>query len=247
MNYEQQLLHNRGVEGDVPEWKAEWEALKIGNYKYDPTYDYLAEFRNRYIKEMDNQYGKGEGLLIFNGLFFSDETSTDKHRLAYVYWLDYKYADFRREWSPKEKDGLNYLYITFNFAKYMPVCIVQLEMERIINLSIFKDCKLTYCYEYYTEDGFHPHVHMLVELKRTGHIKPCDLKQKIFQKKGLDTVLNINYKLSWASSYKDRTSKRAVHIAYCNGMKIEKKQENCEKDEKWRQEHNLEKIYIKDN
>lgn len=246
MDYSQQLANNRGIEGNIPEWKAEWESLKIADYKYDPTYDYLADFRNRYIKEMDNQYGKGEGLLIFNGLFFSNETTTDKHRLAYAYWLDYKYNDFRRDWKPRDSDGLNYMWLTFNFNKDMPVGIVVLEISRIINLSILKDCKLSYCYEYYTENGYHPHVHMLVELKRTGTIKPSELEQKIFQKKDLNTVMNWNYKISWAKTFKDRTNKRAVHQAYLNGMKIEKKQDDCAKDDIWRQENNLEKLYIKE-
>lgn len=247
MNYQQQLSYNRGQEPLDAEWKQEWEVLKIDKYRYDPTYDYLADIRGRYIKELDIECGKGQGLLIFNSIFCDPKSNTDKHKLAYHFWLDYKYKDFRRDWKPKDVDGLNFMWLTFNFSSVCSVSDIVLEITRIVNLAEFAQTKLSWCYEFYTASGSYPHVHMLVELKRTGTIKPSGLEQKIFQKKTLREIMNWNYKLSWAKDYRDRTQKRAVHLAYLDGMKNEKKQEHCLKDEEWRIENHLHKLYIKDN
>lgn len=246
MNYRQQLAHNRNEDPVTPDWMLEWNTVKIDKYRYDPTYDYLFDIKYRYIAEADRDYGKGQGSAIYNAVFFCDETKSDKHKLAYNFWLDYKYQDFRRDWKPKDVDGLNYLFITFNFSPAVSISDIKLEMARIVNLAIFDRCKLTWCYEFYTGEGSHPHIHMLVELKHTGTLKVSELKQKVFQKKSLTEIMNINYKLSWAKEYKDRTKKRAVHLAYLSGMKAEEKQDNCERDKQWRIDNQLEEIYIKD-
>lgn len=246
MDYLQQLQANRQQAGLEPNpWLAEWQLLRSTKYVYNPTYDYLSEIRDRYIREYD--YPKGNGILVFNAVFFEkyDSPRPDKHLTAYNFWLNYKYQDFRINWKPKDNDGLNFLFITFNFSPKITINDVKLEIDRIINLPIFNDCKLTYCFENYTESGEHPHVHMLVELKRTGSLSFSTIKQKIFQKKSLSEIMNINIKMSWAKDYNDRTQKRAVHLAYLSGNKIEKKQEDCEKDKLWRSVNNLNDLYIR--
>jgi hypothetical protein len=246
--YTQELENNRLLSSAPPDPCAEeFKLLKInGKYKYDSCYDYAAEVLPSIVADY-KRWGipdpePAARLTLFEKL--NPEISL--HRRAYEYWTDMKWREFKKDWKPIEKDGLNYLFITFNFSDKVAVSDVVIETARLINLPLFDQTKLTYCYEYYGTSGQHPHVHMLVELKRTGTINPSKIEQYVFQKKSLREIMNYNYKLSWAKNSKDRCSKRAVHLAYISGMKTEEKQQNSELDKQWRRQNNLEDIYIKD-
>lgn len=253
MNYEQQLMLNRREAGAQEQpWKAEWKVLETTKYAYDPTYDYVYE--GGVLKRLTNEY-KSTGNyddpdLAALSVLTQQPTSNgkvNKHKLSWVYWIDYKKKDFIKSWSPKDDEGLNYMWLTFNFKDNTPITTVIQDMARITNLPIFGKCKLTYCYEYYTEKGNHPHVHMLVELKRTGTIPMSSIQDKVFQQKKLKEYMTIYYQFSWASLYDKRCQKRAVLMAYLSGDKIETKAIKCEKDKQFRQENNLQELYIKDN
>lgn len=253
MDYDRQLEQNRLAAGLTPQpWQAEWQVLLSSKYAYDPTYDYvgeggtLARLTNEYKRQgiHDDPVVAARNVLISQP---TQESNVNKHKLAWVYWIDYKKKDFIKDWKPRDDQGLNYMWLTFNFKDDTPILIVLQDMARIINLPIFSRCTLTYCYEYYGEAGTHPHVHMLVELKRTGTIPFSSIEDKVFQMKKLREYLNIKYKFSWAKDFEKRCQKRAVIHAYLDGDKIDKKVTNSLKDKLWRQENNLEDKYIKDN
>lgn len=248
MNYQQELHQNRlAKNSEMSPMKIEWRVYKEQHYKYDDCYDYASELIPWEVKQFEMDHPKMKGDAENAIMSYLNEPREQPHYFIYTLWLSHKYKYFAKNWKPKDDDGLNFMHITFNFSDKISVNDVILEMTRIVNLSIFDKCKLTYCYEYYTEKGAHPHVHMLVELKRTGTINPSTMEQKVFQKKSLREVMNYNYKLSWARSGKDRCDKRAVILAYVSGNKIEEKSENTVKDKLWRKQYNLEDLYIKDN
>lgn len=253
MNYEQQLQQNRIEAGqDAKPWLAEWNLLLTTKYAYDPTYDYVGEggtlsrLANEYKREgiYDDPVVAARNVLTQQP---TEKSAVNKHKLAWVYWIDYKKKDFIKDWKPKDDEGLNYMHITLNFTDKMPMNEVLVETHRIVNLPILERTKITYSYEYYTDKGNHPHVHMLVELKRTGTISPSSFIDDVFKKKALKEKLNVHYKFSWARDYEKRCDKRAVVLAYVSGNKIEEKMANVEKDKLWRRENNLEDLYIKDN
>lgn len=247
--YSEELRQNRANASLPPNpCYEEFKLLKLnGCYKYDPCYDYATEVLPSLIVDY-KRYGldepdKAARLTLYEKI----NPDISLHNRAYEYWTDMKWRQFKKDWKPKDTDGLNFLWITLNYSDKITISDVLIETVRIINLPIFKQTKITYCFENFTDAGSHPHVHMLVEMKTTGCISFSKIYEKVFQKKSLREIMNINIKMSWAKDVKDRTQKRAVHLAYLNGMKIEKKQEHCELDKQWRQENNLEDIYIKEN
>lgn len=248
MNYQQELHLNRlAANQELTPMKAEWRVYKEQHLKYDPCYDYYAEVYPWELKAFERDHPEHKANAEPAVLAFLSEPREQPHYFIYSLWLSHKYKHFKRDWKPSSQDeGLNFLHITFNFSNKISVTDVLLEMTSIVNNAIFKNCKLTWTYEYYTNKGEHPHVHMLVELKRTGTISPSTLKQKIFAKQSLKEIMNIKYKLSWAKEYKDRCDKRAVILAYITGNKIEEKSEDVNKDKEWRKINNLEELYIKD-
>lgn len=248
MNYQQELTQNRLANNlELSPVKAEWRLYKESHYKYDECYDYATELIPWMISEFEREqprFKQDAELAVRNQI---NEPRENAHYFIYMLWLGYKYKHFVKNWKPKSNDGLNFMHVTFNFSDKISVNDMLLEITRIVNLSIFDKCKMTWTYEYYTEKGAHPHVHMLIELNRTGTINPSVMEQKVFQKKSLREVMNYKYKLSWARDYKDRCDNRAVIIAYITGNKIESKSENVEKDKLWRKINNLDEIYIKEN
>lgn len=255
MNYDDRLKFNREQQGLTAEpWRVEWNILKeTDDYKYNPTYDYLFEggVLDRVINEYKRDSRFTEPELAARGLF-TEVNSNDKHKLAYIYWLDYKKDDFKKKWKPNSvSQGLSYLWLTWNFKPDASLAEVKSQINRIVNHSIFSKCKLTYNFEYYTGSGTHPHVHMLVELQRTGNINPADIKDKIFSKelKKIMSVDAFNYLYSWATGkyIEKRCKSKEIYLAYLSGNKKESKDENCDKDKEWRQLNNLENLYIKEN
>lgn len=247
LSYSAELRDNR-EKASAPEdaRSVEWKLLKDGKYKYDECYDYATEVLP-YVINMYKQWNlPNYEMAAQNALFEKFTPGLSLHKRAYNYWIDMKWEQFKKDWKPKDQDGLNFIWMTLNFHPSVSVSDMCIETVRIINLPIFAQCKISYCYEYYTEKGSHPHVHMLIELKRTGCISFGQINQKIFQKKSLREIMNLNVKMSWAKDIKDRTQKRAVHQAYLAGNKIEEKQDKCEKDKLWRIENNLEELYIKE-
>lgn len=253
MNYQQQLQQNRLANGnELSALTIEWRLYRDQHYAYDPTFDYFPETFKRLSQEL-----KRDGVSNYEAVAratLTDSNTTfwrdrDPHYVVYLYYLPYMYQDFKRNWKPRETDGLNYMWLTLNFPPHtVTIPEIQLEILRIVNLPVFKNCTLTYNYEFFGEGKGHPHIHMLVELNKTGTISISTLKAVIFQKKSLKSIMNLNYKMSWAKEYQDRTEKRAVYKqAYLLGLKTESKMESCEKDKEWRKINNLEELYIKEN
>lgn len=260
--------------GQNDDLNLEWLSLReTDEYKFNPTRNYYYEALEMGLK--NNKYSpdkmdENEFKNLFQERMFHSrvhDTSCNcvhkymcdkwcpptpeyiKNRI-YKEWLGYKFQNFKRNYKPKNEDeGLNYLWLTFNYHKDTPMNVVKTDMARIVGLAVFDKCKLTYTYEYYTEKGFHPHVHMLVELKRTGTISPSTLKEKVFQYKKLAEYMSITYFYSWATgkNIKKRTNKRSIYNAYLLGNKKLLKEDNCEKDKEFRQLNELEELYIKDN
>lgn len=250
LSYSQELRENRERNSaPIDPCYEEYKLLKRTKkpYLYDECYDYATEALPHLIKTYKNWGFDDYELAARNALFEKFNPNISLHKRAYTYWEDMAWEKFKKEWKPKDVDGLNYIWMTLNFHPQVSVPDIILEVSRIINLPIFAQTKISYCYEYYTDKGSHPHVHMLIELKRTGCISFSKINEKIFQKKSLKEVLNLNIKMSWAKEYTDRTQRRAVHQAYLAGNKIEEKQEKCELDKLWRKENNLEELYIKEN
>lgn len=256
MNYEQQLINNSALNNSEPDWKQSWLIEKEKEeYKYNPTYDYLYE--GEVYKKLVNyykfvmKYPNPEE--VVQSIFFTvpEFYDVNKHKLSWVYWIDYKRDEFRKNWKPTNNNGLAYLWLTWNFKHDTSIEKVKIEIDRITNHSIFSKCKLTYCYEFHTEKGSHPHVHMLVELKRTGTINPSDIKDKLFTKNLLKIHSKeaFKYLYSWATGkYIDKRCKnKDIYLAYLSGNKKNEKENNCDNDKNWRQLNNLENLYIKEN
>lgn len=165
---------------------------------------------------------------------------------VYNEWLSHKYKYFKKNWKPNQDEGLGYMHLTFNFKPETEAVEFVLDMARITNLAIFDDCKLTYCYEYFGSKGEHPHVHMLVELNRTGTISMSTIEQKVFQDKKVKEYMSIKYQFSWAKKYQHFCRPRSVHLAYIQGHKIPSKMSQVAQDKLWRSENNLEDIYIRE-
>lgn len=250
--YQKELETNINTYG-LPENQMvdEWKLLKETKYKYDPTYNYAPEALRHltafYKREGNLQYE----LVAKMALFDTNIPDKSLHKTSYTYWLDAKWLEFKRDYNPEKKhDGLNYLWLTFNFKDDTPIEKVKKDMERIVNHSIFSKCRLTYCYEYYTQQGHHPHVHMLVEMQRTGTIAPSDIQDNLITKvKGLNKYLTITWYYSWATGKNigKRCKSRDIYNAYCLGNKKVLKNENSAQDREWRLTNNLEDLYIKEN
>lgn len=169
-----------------------------------------------------------------------------KYRV-YNEWLSHKYKHFKNNWKPKSDDGLGYMWLTINFAPDVTVSEAKLHAAAIFNLKVFARSKISYCYEYNTEQGSHIHIHALIELNHTGKVSFSALKDDILKAKSRQGKMNIYLKMSWAKKYADRCDNRIKYNAYLSGNKTEEKLDNIEKDKIWRKENNLEEIYIKEN
>lgn len=248
----------------------EWEIYKSTHYKYDPTYNYFSDALALGLKEnkyLPDKLDEQDYIALFNERMFhtrlhnptckcgypifcdkwvTPDMEYIKHKI-YMEYLSFKYKQFKRDWKPKDNEGLGYMFITLNYAPSYPIREVVLDTTRIVNLSILKQSKIMYCYEYNTGQGAHPHVHMLVELQRTGTVALSSFMDDVYKKQGLKENLKIDYKFSWAKDYKKRCRNRAICQAYILGNKIEEKVENVENDRLWRTNNNLEEYYIKDN
>lgn len=174
-------------------------------------------------------------------------TPDEMKERVYIEWLSHKYKNFKKNWKPKQDDGLNYIWLTINFAPDVSVHQAQLHVASIFSLAIFNRTKITYCYEYNTKAGNHIHVHALIEMNSTGTISFSSLKDDILRAKSRQGKLNIYLKMSWARKYEDRCDNRAVYLAYLNGNKVSEKIENTEKDKLWRSENGLQELYIREN
>lgn len=256
-SYQEQLRQNRLKSGKLDSeilspavlaWRIE-RSKEI--YQYDSCYDYLSEIKEYYINEHEQERKVNKcqctGYELFAETFINRgiNCTTNIHKLAHTYWLSMHYNKFLKNYKQPTMMGLKHLWITFNFSDKLLVPEVVLEMERILGLALWRDTTLTYCYEYNTgEDKSHPHVHMLIQLKRTGTIKKTEIIEKVFQKKGLDKKLNLNIKFSWATDFAWKCNTVEYHLAYLNGKKIDDKIENCDVDKLWRQQNNLENVYV---
>lgn len=237
--------------------QSDWELYKQTNMQYDPAINYFnlvveneIQF-DKYSKQPQGetfvrQWLHGSLRDCYEELKKSDEYVKQKF---YKWYVANEYDKFRRNWKPNDTkdEGLNFLWVTFNFKSDTDLNVIKVDMSRILSLAIFDNTKITYCYEYHTEQGTHPHVHALIELNRTGTIPMSKIEQDIFKDKKLRDRLSLCIRFSWAKKFDLRCQKRAICQAYLNGNKIDEKKENVENDKTWRKENNLEELYIKEN
>lgn len=252
LSYSQELRENRERHNAPidPCWN-EYLVLKQTKspYKYDECYDYAAEALPHLIKCYKDWGFDDYELAARNAMFEKFNPNISLHKRAYMYWEDMAWEKFKKNWKPIDNQGLNYMWITINFAPDTPMPVVVVETARIVNLPLFKDTTITYVYEFHTSGCGHPHVHMLIELKRTGTICYATIKEKILQKKSLEKYqFNCKIQQSWAHKHDYRChNNRAWYQAYVRGHKALEKEDNVEKDRLWRAENNLEELYIKEN
>lgn len=265
-------LNSLGQNVDI---QTEWAAYKAEHFKYDPTHNYFAEALSLALK--DNKYSENsldekDYVVMFKERMFNvrrhaedclcgnpkhltyfcdnwrDLTPDEiKHRV-YNEFIALQYKRFKRKWTPKDTDsGLKYMFITLNYSNDLSLNQIMVETSRIINLPIISPSKVTYCYERFTKEGEHTHVHMLVELNKTGTVAMSKFLDDVYKKKSLKSLLKVDYKFSWAKDFNKRCQSRAVCLAYIMGNKIDEKMENVGKDLEFRQNNNLEPFYIKEN
>lgn len=257
------------------ELDAAWEQKKNTDYKYDRYYDYYKECEqyenNLYKKGQYSQNGRLDNdtylafQLMLKQIYFGinenaagenfkpmpdfAETHFKRH---YKNWLYFKYTEFKKDYllSRKTNTGLPYYWITLNFNKDAPVDMVMYHVKRFVTFNILRNCIISYCIEYFTDTGGHPHAHILIEMNRTGLLKPSQLKQLFFQDKSIKKYMSnetgFDYKYSRGKDEKRARPREELKL-YLNGCKKEKKEENCEKDKEWRLEHNIENIYVYHN
>lgn len=248
------LLDANYVSNDVV--RSQW-TIKLSTDQdlvYDRTRDYLQE-----VCQMAAKEEKRNGNLdrdvdwhrnFFKSMYFDNPKYTPQyiHESLHKNWfLVHKYEQFKKELLNKNNqkdDGLYYLWLTFNFSPTISVARMVSEIDLIKNHRMFDKCKLTYCYEYYTENGFHPHCHMLVELNRTGTLPGATVNQNVMKVTSRKGILAIDYKMKDATKYEKRAQPRSHYHAYLSGNKIEDKQKSVEKDKVWRNENNLEPVYV---
>lgn len=246
--------------GDVGlQLAAEWhqKILDDPDYQFQENRNYVEDIIKQEIKK-DKHCAKPEGevfvrswvieTLLGKKLLY-DNNPEQQQKRAYKWWIDNEYFEFRRTWKPNKKlDELNFLWVTLNFEPTGDIVNCDLEVRRVTKLAIFKRCKITWAWEYYTAEGEHPHVHMLIELQRTGTIPFSEIVEKInANKKSRFAAYNEKVKFSWAREAKMRCWSRAVCIAYLHGQKIDAKVSSCEKDKQWRAAVGLEEIYHYEN
>lgn len=245
----------------------EWSIYKTAHYPYDEHvnyYDRVMVDEKAAYKRGDYDYG-GRQMEVtafdafmkhhyFGQQEYGDGTVSkslspkEVNKKCYDNWIMFRKKQFVKDWKPVTYDqGLNYYWITLNFKPETSISKVKPLVDKFCNLSIFENSCIRYCYEYYTKTGHHPHVHMLVELSRTGTIKPSDVVQKAFQISGWKSVMGnpeqIDIKFSKGKD-KKRARPRAELDAYLAGKKGNKKKSNCALDKAFRLANSLENLYV---
>ena len=86
----------------------------------------------------------------------------------------------------------------------------------------------SYSFEYYSKNGWNPHIH--IKIDKT--IRDSQIAQQL-RRKDLKSVYNIN-----VSSKTDE-----IHTSYIMGNKKEAKRENTEQDQNFRKIHNIQDYY----
>lgn len=127
------------------------------------------------------------------------------------------------------------LFITIGFNHQtwnVPSCVKVI--ETIIAFDWIKSC--TAKFEYFRENGEHPHCHFLIELSYS--ISKSKVLEKIWAAKGIKKVCLkksfIDYKI--AADY---------HSDYVNGIKVKEKMKYVEKDIHWRLINNIPEVFEK--
>lgn len=133
------------------------------------------------------------------------------------------------------KQNVTKLFITigFNHQTWNASSCVKV-IETIISFDWIKSC--TAKFEYFRENGEHPHCHFLIELSYS--ISKSKVLEKIWATKGIKKVCLkksfIDYKI--AADY---------HGDYVNGIKAANKMQYVEKDIAWRKINNIPEVFEK--
>ena len=115
----------------------------------------------------------------------------------------------------------------------------------LFETAMFRNNKIWVVLEKNRSDGIHHHIHLLIET--TEKHTPAWYAQKIFAFKTVRQCLKsenyVDVKLSWARDPEKRASPFNVLLDYVHGKKKTEKMEYVEKDDTWRNENEIEKIY----
>ena len=126
-----------------------------------------------------------------------------------------------------------FYFITINYPKELS----QLKLLKEITVNISNQAwveTIEYVYEYHTKNGGHPHCHMLIIAREK--MPPSKVIDKIFAVKGLKKLIAGKQCIDLA---KNRDKTIQDYRNYINGAKKDSKKENCQLDEEWRIENNL--------
>lgn len=258
----------------------EWKLYKEKYYPYNEFTNYYEMVRvdeDRLYKSghydyngqkmPDNSFEDFMRQIYFGIGFRSDEsgrgsvasksrfTPQEINKKCYDAYCGYRKKDFQKEFAQrknKPESGLIYFWITLN---YKPDAIVQeckRHTERFVNLALWKGCKITYNYEYFTSNENHPHSHILIELNRTGTISLSQILLQTFKDKSIFNVMSDQAKVHvMCSGWKNEPGKpskkarpRCELQAYLASNKSLKKLGHCSMDKFWRKENKLEPLYI---
>lgn len=110
------------------------------------------------------------------------------------------------------------------------------EMNNFIKLfkeSNYKWCEnACYCYEFFSAEGWNPHIHLVSEKNDA----PSTIAKAIKRSPA--------YKLTNAYNVNVKAGNDGFHYKYVQGDKKESKEENIQKDNKFREKYNLKSYYI---
>lgn len=217
--------------------------------EYDPEVDWR-EAHYEWIKENKNFTPKAGRLKTLSGANmypgyleemvarYRDMSLATVNKMAYVHYKDDVF------WSRAEKGtatkkalllfGLDVkktypaFFVTFNFSplKFKPVEVLK-DLGKFMDKSWIKS--LDGIFEYYTEEGEHPHLHMYMEVDKYN---TCG---KILDKMKESRLA----KYCAGANFIDVKKGLPHHKDYVDGDKSVAKKDNLAKDEMWRIENNL--------
>ena len=223
------------------------------NYNYfDLCCEEESKNPNNHIKD------KKQWEVLFREMSISD-TKWKSHNHFWHFWYNTILADINKRkviqeqknkclmlnLSPDIKENM-WCFITIGFNE-QTITIEKMKKicEKISELKYFAECE--YVLEKHRENGEHHHTHFLVKLDQ--HYHKSKLIGWIYQLRGFKEVcLGKNYidiKSPLYPKVHDPCPPFQVLYNYIRGIKREEKLPFVEKDDKWRKENNIDKLFSK--
>lgn len=212
---------------------------------YDPDIDFV-KLHLQWIQENQSFKPKGGLYSIINGKphyeTYYDQMSAMYRELTYpnkyafvclqddVKWKNRDSTEITRHvneyFGITKKVEYPAFFVTFNFdEKKFVASKVLKDLGVFLQLSWIETCQGMF--EYYTEKGCHPHLHMVITVNKYSN----KVKDKMFESRLA--------KYCAATNFIDVKRSKDYHNDYVLLSKASSKQEFMEKDEMWRIENNL--------